>query len=1302
MKRMLFAWLAVYGLFVTALHAQASSPDTWNGSEVDISWYTPADSGTDSYTISSAAQLAGLAAIVNGTATGAEAATLKADDFLGKTITLTADIDLDNKAWTPIGKDNVNTFAGVFDGGGKTVSNLSVTSSSTGWAYAGLFGRVEDTATPRTTAIKNLTIKNVSLACQGYGVGAVVGHAMYGKEIVNCHVTGKIAIEGSWYIGGLAGRIDYIGTVSNCSVVGENGSYIRKSSSVSSEVGYMGGIVGYHAEGNLVCTECRVEGVAISGDWHVGGISGIVQYGNTISKCSVKNVTISTTTPGGQCGLIAGNNMGATTTAPSKVLDCTVENTTATANGSLVTKQTGTNRDGNSPSSTIVGTGVAFDAAGKVTAGTFETLTADTLAENVAMDITPEGSITLGTSVVASIGQAKYASLTAAITAAKSGETVKLEADVDLTNLPGGYNVFDISGVVLDLNDKTITVKNNNTGDDGTGGYAVFQGVGAKITNGTFAVAESGGNYALFIGDEGETNGFVVEDVTASGINGYNATNVTLKGVTCAGGKYYSVWCDENAHVTIESGTYSSAGGAVLGCGTSSEEAPIEMVVQGGTFTAKDETQPIVLPSNGSEAYTPPQIEGGSFNKDMSEENATLGENLGWTKDATSGNYGVRKVGPIQVRNDFSDPTASGTTIGTVYDTLAEAFGGANAQTNKVVAIVGNVTLSEDASIPQGIYLDIWGTGALTVTSNATLTIAENCKRFALFKPGATLTIDEGAKVLLQGGSSGSSGTLLSGCFAQFPDTFFNGTLTLPEGKGLYRNNNNMIAVSIESAVAKVECTDGPTYYAVDGGQFNNVLKPAGCTLTLLNNVTGTVLVKNGDMTLDLGGKILTGTTSQAALRFGSASTVTVRNGTIQSNSTGSAPGLVDLMTSGKVIIESSATLNATGNQYAVNLDGYPAEIIINGTVSAQDGYAITMNGTTQGPNNVTINQGAKVSSGYVAIYHTTAGKVAIAGGEVSGHTAIYMRSGSLEVTGGTLSATGDKVPESSGNGLTLGDAVVLEAASSNYVGGVPTVTAFSGATVTSEKGEPVAIYKQADATGDVAPAFITGGNFNKAVPTELCGPDLASTRTANDVGYYTIAKRVAETMVEGKVEGYTSLSDLPDNTTSVTLVDRAAAGTSSSQVTVKASSLTDVTGSDAYDVADVLGGTFKMVSGEGGTKQLVYDLGVGGLTLRKATTGETAGPDGLLVEVTVKLAEEGAAPAASRTLKDCALTVISTSGAEKKTFTFEKALTFTNGECKVTIPYTETNFPMGTSRLTVSISKGETTPPAVEVEYPR
>ena len=128
----------------------------------------------------------------------------------------------------------------------------------------------------------------------------------------------------------------------------------------------------------------------------------------------------------------------------------------------------------------------------------------------------------------------------------------------------------------------------------------------------------------------------------------------------------------------------------------------------------------------------------------------------------------------------------------------------------------------------------------------------------------------------------------------------------------------------------------------------------------------------------------------------------------------------------------------------------------------------------------------------------------------------------------------------------------------------------------------------------------------------------------------------------------------------------------------VKATSKETVTGTAAYDVADVLGGAFKVV----GTSLVYdYDLGVGGLTIVKDAKGD------LVVEMTVKLAEGEVAP--TRTLEGCTLTVTSTLNGAAKTFPLVGTLTFTNGECKVTIPYTEDNFPMGTNRLTVSISKG-------------
>ena len=121
-----------------------AAAETWDGT-IDTDWYTKAEDGTGTadkpYEISTAAQLAGLAKLVNdGTA-----------EFSGKTIKLVEDIDLDNREWTPIGNENENwdgyAFKGAFDGDGHTIRNLNVPDT----ALPGLFGRI-------TGVIQNLIV----------------------------------------------------------------------------------------------------------------------------------------------------------------------------------------------------------------------------------------------------------------------------------------------------------------------------------------------------------------------------------------------------------------------------------------------------------------------------------------------------------------------------------------------------------------------------------------------------------------------------------------------------------------------------------------------------------------------------------------------------------------------------------------------------------------------------------------------------------------------------------------------------------------------------------------------------------------------------------------------------------------------------------------------------------------------------------------------------------------------------------------------------------------------------------------
>ena len=116
---------------------------------------------------------------------------VKKNAFTGKTVKLTADIDLQNAAWTPIGQTGATTFNGVFDGQNYTIYNLNVNSESqTGANYSsGLFGWVES-HTAGHGHIKNVKIAGATIVGH-HNCGALVGYITQETALVeNCHVTG--------------------------------------------------------------------------------------------------------------------------------------------------------------------------------------------------------------------------------------------------------------------------------------------------------------------------------------------------------------------------------------------------------------------------------------------------------------------------------------------------------------------------------------------------------------------------------------------------------------------------------------------------------------------------------------------------------------------------------------------------------------------------------------------------------------------------------------------------------------------------------------------------------------------------------------------------------------------------------------------------------------------------------------------------------------------------------------------------------------------------------------------------------
>ena len=178
--------------------------------------------------------------------------------YAGKTVKLTADLDLSGEAnWKPIGNLVAypgQSFGGVFDGNGHSISNLTVNDNTPKYAVAGLFGSVVN------GTIKNLTVKNVNITST-YFAGGIVAYTSNAPTIENCHVIG--------------------GTIKTTPEKLDNGKYDNGCKA--------GGIMGYATAGSTI-NNCTVEGVTISGYRDIGGIVG---YSNgNVTNNTVKNVTV--------------------------------------------------------------------------------------------------------------------------------------------------------------------------------------------------------------------------------------------------------------------------------------------------------------------------------------------------------------------------------------------------------------------------------------------------------------------------------------------------------------------------------------------------------------------------------------------------------------------------------------------------------------------------------------------------------------------------------------------------------------------------------------------------------------------------------------------------------------------------------------------------------------------------------------------------------------------------------------------------------------------------------------------------
>lgn len=211
-------------------------------------------SGTESdpYQISTADQLKLFRDIVNGA--GGQTPNR------GAWAVLTADIDLNNEAWTPIGPDRDSAYTGTFDGQGHTVRNLSVTGN---FNRAGLFGCVKD------GTIRKLTVAG-SVSCtanQGW-CGGIAGYAK-SETIENCASLCTVSNTGiDARVGGIVG---YVPSSSSMTIIRDCYNIGNITGGRDNGGSYTGGICGFYLSGQIF--NC----------YNVGEITG----GNDIDKIAV-------------------------------------------------------------------------------------------------------------------------------------------------------------------------------------------------------------------------------------------------------------------------------------------------------------------------------------------------------------------------------------------------------------------------------------------------------------------------------------------------------------------------------------------------------------------------------------------------------------------------------------------------------------------------------------------------------------------------------------------------------------------------------------------------------------------------------------------------------------------------------------------------------------------------------------------------------------------------------------------------------------------------------------------------------
>lgn len=199
-------------------------------------------------------------------------------DPSGRTFALGADIDMTSvSSFSPIGERN--SFKGIFDGQGFTISGLKVENQ-----LSALFSQTDG------ATINNVVLNNIDINGQGLVTGGLIAVA-YNTNLKSCFVTGKITDSGYSSTGGLIGKAQTC-IIKDCST----DITIERTEAGGSDYRNIGGFIG-DADKNCTIENCIAKGsitcsVNSKKSLSVGGFIGYNDANNIENCASTVNIIV--------------------------------------------------------------------------------------------------------------------------------------------------------------------------------------------------------------------------------------------------------------------------------------------------------------------------------------------------------------------------------------------------------------------------------------------------------------------------------------------------------------------------------------------------------------------------------------------------------------------------------------------------------------------------------------------------------------------------------------------------------------------------------------------------------------------------------------------------------------------------------------------------------------------------------------------------------------------------------------------------------------------------------------------------